>query len=67
MEPIAIIGFSFGLPGGAEDDSSLWQILESGRNVMTEWPSSRANIQTFYSDDPDSRQINVVSISLPGT
>lgn len=48
MEPIAIVGFSFRLPQGAEDEDSFWEMLESGRNVMTEWPESRANISALY-------------------
>ncbi|KAI1452810.1 polyketide synthase PksD [Annulohypoxylon moriforme] len=47
MEPVAIIGFSFRLPQDVEDPSSLWGMLESGRNVMTDWPESRANVDAF--------------------
>ncbi|KAF2868562.1 polyketide synthase PksD [Massariosphaeria phaeospora] len=53
MEPIAIIGLAFKLPQGAEDDSSLWDILEQGKSVMTSWPKSRANIDAFYESDVD--------------
>ncbi|KAK8102255.1 hypothetical protein PG984_015401 [Apiospora sp. TS-2023a] len=49
MEPIAIVGISFRLPQGAESEDSLWNILETGRNVMTEWPESRANLDAFPS------------------
>lgn len=52
MEPIAIIGFSFRLPQGAEDEASFWEMLENGRNVMTEWPKSRANIGALYNGQP---------------
>lgn len=48
MEPIAIIGLAFRLPDGVEDASSLWDMLEHGRNVMKEWPKNRAKIETFY-------------------
>ncbi|RYP67344.1 hypothetical protein DL771_007288 [Monosporascus sp. 5C6A] len=48
MEPVAITGFSFRLPQGAEDEASFWALLEDGRNVMTEWPESRANLDAFY-------------------
>lgn len=58
MEPIAIIGLSFKLPQSAEDESSFWEVLENGRNVMTEWPESRLNIDGFYS--PDSTEDNIV-------
>ncbi|KAI0165413.1 polyketide synthase PksD [Hypoxylon sp. FL1284] len=48
MDPVAIIGFSFRLPQDVEDPSSLWDMLENGRNVMTDWPESRANLDAFY-------------------
>lgn len=58
MEPIAIIGLSFKLPQNAEDESTFWEILENGRNVMTEWPESRVNVDAFY--DSDSTKDNIV-------
>jgi hypothetical protein len=58
MEPIAIIGFAFKLPQGADDSELLWKILEEGRNVMSEWPPSRINIESFY--NPDVRKRNAV-------
>ena len=47
MDPIAITGFSFRLPQGAEDDDTFWDLLVEGRNVMTEWPESRANVDAL--------------------
>ncbi|RYP51218.1 hypothetical protein DL768_003424 [Monosporascus sp. mg162] len=58
MEPIAIVGLSFRLPGDAEDEASLWEMLEHGRNVMTAWPESRANVEAFY--DPDTAKTNTL-------
>ena len=52
MDAIAIIGQSFRLPGDVETDSALWEMLESGRNVMSEWPKSRSTIDTFYHPGP---------------
>lgn len=52
MEPVAITGFSFRLPQGAEDEDTFWSLLEMGKNVMTEWPSSRANIDGLFNEDP---------------
>ncbi|RWA07679.1 hypothetical protein EKO27_g7407, partial [Xylaria grammica] len=51
MEPIAIVGHSFKLPQGIEDDSSLWDLLENARNVMTAWPQSRTNADAFSQSD----------------
>ncbi|KAI0169915.1 hypothetical protein GGR52DRAFT_592520 [Hypoxylon sp. FL1284] len=57
---IAIVGLSFKGPQEAEDEGGLWNILESGRNVMTEWPKDRANLAPFY----DAEQTN--SNRIPG-
>ncbi|KAF2638710.1 polyketide synthase PksD [Massarina eburnea CBS 473.64] len=51
VEPIAIIGHAFRLPPDVEDESSFWEMLENGRNVKTEWPESRANLESFYSEN----------------
>ncbi|KAI0388440.1 hypothetical protein F5Y17DRAFT_463704 [Xylariaceae sp. FL0594] len=48
---IAIVGVSYQLPQQATDEKGLWEVLESGRNVMTEWPESRVNIDGFYDQD----------------
>lgn len=61
MEPIAIIGQAFRLPDGAEDDSSFWDMLKDGRNVMREWPEDRANVENFYK--PDSGVKNTASLA----
>ncbi|KAI0385542.1 polyketide synthase PksD [Hypomontagnella monticulosa] len=58
-ESIAIIGASFKLPQGAEDETSFWDILKDGRNVMTPWPETRANMSTFYK--PGTGLKNVLS------
>jgi acyl transferase domain-containing protein len=54
MEPIAIVGFAFKLPGGANDADSLWELIESGKNVSKDWPESRINIQSFHGTDTQS-------------
>ncbi|KAL7624922.1 hypothetical protein AAE478_004136 [Parahypoxylon ruwenzoriense] len=56
MDDIAIVGLSFKLPQDAVDESSFWKVLENGRNLMTKWPESRTNLNTFY--DPDSSKTN---------
>jgi acyl transferase domain-containing protein len=54
MEPIAVIGFAFKLPGGANDEESLWKIVESGKNVSKDWPSSRINLNSFHDANPSN-------------
>ncbi|KAI0016815.1 hypothetical protein F4780DRAFT_797307 [Xylariomycetidae sp. FL0641] len=47
MEDIAIIGFSFKLPQDVNDVDSFWDTLQARRNLMTEWPKSRMNVDAF--------------------
>ena len=60
MEPIAIVGLSFKLPQEAEDEAGFWSILENGKNVMTEWPKGRGNVDAFYTQD--TSKDNTVSL-----
>lgn len=61
MEPIAVTGFSFRLAQGAEDEASFWEVLESGRNVMTPYPEScLKDIDAFHDPNSDA-QNNVCS------
>ncbi|KAH8890390.1 hypothetical protein GQ53DRAFT_721621 [Thozetella sp. PMI_491] len=53
-DDIAIVGVSFKLPQGAENESNLWDMLEHRRNAMTEWPKSRISLDSFYDADPSS-------------
>ncbi|KAH7070080.1 hypothetical protein FB567DRAFT_598626 [Paraphoma chrysanthemicola] len=54
MEPIAVIGFAFKLPGGADDEDTLWRMVESGKNVSKDWPSSRINLNSFHDTNPQN-------------
>ncbi|KAJ4305130.1 hypothetical protein N0V90_000660 [Kalmusia sp. IMI 367209] len=51
MEQIAIIGHSYRLPQDTNDDATFWDLLENGRNVMSEWPASRTSIDSFHSTE----------------
>ncbi|KAH8198331.1 hypothetical protein TruAng_007486 [Truncatella angustata] len=56
IEPIAIVGQSFRLPGGADDVDGLWRLLESGKTAWTSVPEDRYNGEAFYhpsADDPN--------------
>ncbi|KXJ95007.1 hypothetical protein Micbo1qcDRAFT_143263 [Microdochium bolleyi] len=50
-EPIAIVGSSCRLPGGANSPSRLWELLETPRDVVQQIPASRFNTETFYHED----------------
>jgi acyl transferase domain-containing protein len=48
MEPLAIVGCSFKGPQEAIDEENLWKVLESQRNLMTEWPADRCTLDAFH-------------------
>ncbi|KAI1342766.1 hypothetical protein F5Y15DRAFT_428725 [Xylariaceae sp. FL0016] len=56
QQDIAIIGLSFKFPQDAKDASSFWDVLYGGRNLMTDWPRGRVQLDAFH--DPGSRQHN---------
>lgn len=46
-DDIAVVGFSFKLPQDVNDVSSFWEVLQSRRNLMTEFPDSRITKGSF--------------------
>ncbi|KAI0551232.1 hypothetical protein F4679DRAFT_145449 [Xylaria curta] len=55
MGDVAVIGLSFKLPEGVEAVSSFWEVLENGRNLMTDWPTSRINGNAFHNAEAAKR------------
>src|SRR5579875_2715681 len=53
-EPIAIIGIGCRFPGGANDPESFWHLLREGKDVVTEIPADRWDIDAYYDPDPDT-------------
>ena len=47
-EPLAIVGIGCRLPGGANDWQSFWQLLEEGRDAITETPEDRWSTAKFF-------------------
>ncbi|MWC28973.1 type I polyketide synthase [Paenibacillus sp. MMS18-CY102] len=47
-EPIAIIGMGCRFPGGANDPQQYWEMLRAGVDAITEVPSGRWSISSFY-------------------
>jgi len=50
-EPIAIIGMACRFPQ-ANNPNEFWQLLESGRDAITEIPPERWDIDDYYDSDP---------------
>jgi acyl transferase domain-containing protein/SAM-dependent methyltransferase len=52
-EPIAVVGIGMRLPGGAHNESSLWEVLANGVDTISEIPSDRWDLDAYYDADPD--------------
>lgn len=50
-EPIAIIGSACRFPGESSSPSKLWDLLSAPRDVLSEIPPSRFNVDHFYHPD----------------
>lgn len=59
MEPIAIVGVSFKMPQEAVDEAAFWKVLTARKNLMTEWPRTRADVDSFLENG--SKRPNTVS------
>ena len=46
--PIAIVGMSCRMPGGANDPEKLWSLICEGRSAWSDVPSDRFNWKSFY-------------------
>jgi acyl transferase domain-containing protein/acyl carrier protein/protein-L-isoaspartate O-methyltransferase len=53
-EPIAIVGMSCRLPGGANSPEEYWRLLKEGRDGVSEVPRDRWDIEAYYDPDPDA-------------
>jgi acyl transferase domain-containing protein len=58
IEPLAIVGFSLKFPEDATDADSFWEMLINGRNVSSEFPKDRLNIDSF--NDPKNDRLGTV-------
>ncbi|MFE9825595.1 SDR family NAD(P)-dependent oxidoreductase [Streptomyces sp. NPDC005791] len=57
-DPIVIVGMACHYPGGVESPDDLWNLVASGSEGVTPFPTDRGwDFETLFADDPD----------LPGT
>jgi acyl transferase domain-containing protein/acyl carrier protein len=52
-EPIAIVGIGLRFPGGASDLSSFWQLLEQGKDAISEIPPDRWDRDAYFDPNPN--------------
>ncbi|MDT5309403.1 MAG: phthiocerol/phenolphthiocerol synthesis type-I polyketide synthase, partial [Mycobacterium sp.] len=50
-EPIAVVGMGCRFPGGVNNPSQYWQLLQDGRSGIVRVPAERWDADAFYSDD----------------
>ncbi len=61
-EPIAIVGMGCRLPGGVNDPDELWELLTSGGDAVSEFPTNRGwQLSGLFDPDPENPTTSYVN------
>ncbi len=61
-EPIAIVGMGCRLPGGVDDPDQLWELLTTGGDAVSEYPTNRGwELTGLFDPDPDNPRTSDVN------
>ncbi|MFF4298356.1 SDR family NAD(P)-dependent oxidoreductase [Streptomyces vinaceus] len=64
-EPIAIVAMSCRFPGGVDSPESLWQLVDEGRDGVSEFPVNRGwDVEGLY--DPEGERPNTTYVNKGG-
>src|SRR6185369_14189717 len=50
----AVVGMGCRFPGGADNPEAYWRLLKEGRDVITEIPRDRWDLEQVFDPDPDA-------------